>query len=67
MYSRSFSFSTNRGLASRELAIVGLPVYNEARRLVENIVEGVAISIRYVNYCHVDISSICVYLKDGMP
>ncbi|KAF8368754.1 unc-14 [Pristionchus pacificus] len=43
---RSATFSTNSGLASRELAIVGLPVYSEARRLVETIVEGVAISIR---------------------
>ncbi|GMT00366.1 hypothetical protein PENTCL1PPCAC_22540, partial [Pristionchus entomophagus] len=43
---RSATFSTNPGLASRELAIVGLPVYSDARRLVETIVEGVAISIR---------------------
>ncbi|GMR53453.1 hypothetical protein PMAYCL1PPCAC_23648, partial [Pristionchus mayeri] len=43
---RSATFSTTPGLASRELAIVGLPVYSEARRLVESIVEGVAISIR---------------------
>ncbi|GMT28342.1 hypothetical protein PFISCL1PPCAC_19639, partial [Pristionchus fissidentatus] len=43
---RSTTFSSPSGLASRELAVVGLPVYSDARRLVETIVEGVAISIR---------------------